>query len=63
MKLQHKLERVTEELERRKSELESSKSVFEKEKKQMGDKLETTKRKLAESQDEAMKQKLDFGRE
>ena len=54
---------MSEELERRKSELESSKSVFEKEKKQMGDKLEITKRKLAESQDEAMKQKLDFGRE
>lgn len=35
----------------------------EREKKAMGDKLEQTKRKLSETQDEAMKQKLELGRE
>lgn len=35
----------------------------ERERKAMGDKLEQTKRKLSETQDEAMKQKLELGRE
>jgi hypothetical protein len=36
---------------------------LEKEKRQVTDKLESTKKKLSELQDESMKQKLEFGRE
>ena len=60
---QHKLERLTDELERKRQDLDSYKQGLEKEKKQVADKLESTKKKLSELQDESMKQKLEFGRE
>jgi hypothetical protein len=37
--------------------------LYEKEKKLLSEKLENSKRKLTEIQDETMKQKLEFGRE
>lgn len=61
--IQLKLERQGDELERRKAELEQLKGTLEREKKSLTEKLEITKKKLTETQDEAMKQKLDNGRE
>jgi hypothetical protein len=43
--------------------MEVMRESSERERKAMGDKLEQTKRKLSETQDEAMKQKLELGRE
>lgn len=45
------------------SELEAMRQNIEKEKKTIQDKLENTKKKLSDSQNEAMQQKLDFGRD
>lgn len=61
--MQHKYERLSEEIERKKNDYEQSKGMYDKEKKQLTEKLESTKKKLAEIQDETMKQRLDFGRE
>ena len=58
-----KLERLSDELERKRQELEQTRGQAERDRKALADKLEATKRKLAEAQDEAMRQKLDFGRE
>lgn len=43
--------------------MDSYKQAQEKEKKTLTDKLESTKKKLGEAQDEAMKQRLELGRE
>ena len=61
--LTHRLERMTDELERKKSEFEGTKQQWEKDKKQVVDKCEGLKKKLSEAQDDAMQQKLEFGRE
>lgn len=61
--LQHKLERLSDEFERKKAEFEVIKQSGDKEKKSNTEKMESIKKKLSDSQDEAMKQKLDFGRE
>ena len=61
--LQHKLERTIDDLERKRQEVDSSRQSLEKDKKQVTDKLESTKKKLSELQDDSMKQKLEFGRE
>ena len=61
--LQLKIERLGDDIERKKQEMEVLRETSEREKKAMGEKLEVTKRKLSETQDEAMKQKLELGRE
>lgn len=61
--LQLKIERLGDDIERKKQEMEVFRETSEREKKAMGEKLEVTKRKLSETQDEAMKQKLELGRE
>ena len=54
---------MSDDLERRKQDLEQQKASAEKERKMLNEKLESTKKKLFDAHDEAMKQKLDFGRE
>jgi chromosome segregation ATPase len=58
-----KLERQQDDAERRRQEWESQRQSLEKEKRSLADKLEALKKRLADTQDEAMKQKLDLGRE
>jgi phage-related tail protein len=55
--------RLGDDFERKKTELDQLRTQFDRERKTLAEKLETTKKKLSESQDEAMRQKLDFGRE
>ena len=61
--MQLKMERQTDDIDRKKLEFEQARANFEKERKALVEKLEGTKKKLNDTQDEAMRQKLDFGRE
>jgi hypothetical protein len=61
--LQLKIERLGDEIERRKQETEVGKVAGERERKSLTEKLDQTKKKLSETQDEAMKQRLELGRE
>jgi hypothetical protein len=61
--LQLRLERQQDEAERRKQEHEMAKAALDKERKALAEKLEAVKKKLSDTQDEAMRQKLDLGRE
>ncbi len=60
---QLKSERLGDEVERKRQEIEAAREASERERRVMGEKLEATKRKLSETQDEAMRAKLESGRE
>ena len=60
---QLKSERLGDGVERKRQEIEAAREASERERKVMGEKLEATKRKLSETQDEAMRAKLESGRE
>ena len=58
-----KLERLQDELERKKSDAEHARADFDRDRTQLAEKLEGMKRKLSEAQDDAMRQRLESGRE
>jgi chromosome segregation ATPase len=61
--LQMRLERLQDDAERRRGEADKAKEAAERDRKAAQEKAEGLKRRLQEAQDEAMRQKLDFGRE
>jgi len=60
--LSHKLERISEDLEKKRQEIDQSKGVSEGEKKQLLEKIEASKKKLQDVQNEYMQKTMDYGR-
>ena len=61
--INHQMDRKQDALDRKVIDFEQTREQLEREKKQIAEKLEATRQKLTEIQDEAMQLKLESGRE